>query len=166
MESEPILNTNTPNTNITNVINAITNLSSRPEWDDYFMSIAYLISKRSSCHRLHVGCVIVKDNRIVVTGYNGHIAKTEHISIVKDGHEQATIHAEMNAICDASKRGAILDGCTAYISHFPCLNCTKMLIGAGIQSVVYGQDYKNDDIAYKLLDVAKVNIVQYKTEKI
>src|SRR5580700_5916753 len=115
-------------TSINDIISSIQQMKSRPEWDGYFMAIAYLISKRSSCHRLHVGCVIVCDNRIIATGYNGHIPKTDHISIMKDGHEQATIHAETNAICDASRRGASLDGSTAYISHFPCINCTKMLI--------------------------------------
>ena len=72
----------------------------RPDWNSYFISVALLTSIRSSCHRLHVGCVIVKDNRILSTGYNGFLPNAPHKSIVINDHEQATVHAEQNSITD------------------------------------------------------------------
>lgn len=81
------------------------NTETRMEWDDYFISIALLASQRSPCTRLHVGSVIVKDNRMISMGYNGFIAGCPHVSHMRDGHEQSTIHSEINAICDCAKRG-------------------------------------------------------------
>ena len=117
-------------------VKTIKSLEWRPEWSEYFMSVAYLLAKRSSCDRLHVGCVIVKDNRIVTTGYNGHLAGTTHKSFVRDGHEMMTIHAETNAIADAAKRGVSLSNCIAYVTHIPCINCIKILLSAGIKKVI------------------------------
>ena len=97
--------------------------SKRLNWDEYFMSMALLISIRSSCHRLHVGCIIVKNNRVISAGYNGFIAGLPHHSVVRDGHEQNTVHAEQNAIVDAARRGVSLEGSTAYITHYPCIIC-------------------------------------------
>ena len=76
----------------------------RISWEDYFMQTAQLASVRSPCERLKVGCVLVKNNRLISMGYNGFLGGCEHKSIVRDGHEQATIHAEINAITDAAKR--------------------------------------------------------------
>jgi dCMP deaminase len=117
----------------------------RISWDEYFMSTAELISRRSSCHKLHVGCVLVKDKRIIATGYNGHIPGQDHVSISKNGHEMATIHAEQNAICDCASRGIETKGAVAYITHYPCINCFKFLIAAGVNEIVYKQDYKNEN---------------------
>ena len=97
--------------------------NNRPEWNDYFMSIAILVSQRSSCSRLKVGCVIVNNNRIISTGYNGFLPGAEHHSIVIDNHEQATVHAEQNSICDAASRMVSVKNSTIYITHYPCLNC-------------------------------------------
>src|SRR6478609_9401129 len=88
----------------------------RPSWDEYFMATAKLIASRSNCERLHVGCVIVtagdRKNRLVAAGYNGFLPGTPHVSRVRDNHEQATVHAEQNAIADAARRGSSVDGCT------------------------------------------------------
>ena len=107
--------------------NIVKILSTRPGWDEYFMSLAVLTSSRSSCERLKVGCVIVKDNYILSTGYNGFIAGGPHSSIIRDDHEQATIHAETNAIACCAKRGNNVNDACVYITHFPCINCFKIL---------------------------------------
>lgn len=100
----------------------------RPSWDEYFKEIALVTSKRSSCERLAVGCVIVRENRIISQGYNGFMSGCPHESIVRDNHEQATVHAEQNAISDCAKRGVSSNNTTAYITHFPCINCMRLLI--------------------------------------
>ena len=98
---------------VNSIQKTVKNFNNRLEWDEYFMSVAYLITARSTCHRLQVGCVIVKDNRILSSGYNGFLPKAPHKSFVRNNHEQATVHAEQNAIADCAKRGASCDGCTA-----------------------------------------------------
>jgi dCMP deaminase len=118
----------------------------RISWNDYFMKAATLASVRSPCDRLKVGCVIVKNNRLISMGYNGFLAGTEHKSIVRWGHEQATIHAEINAITDAAKRGVSIDDSVAYITHYPCINCFKALASSGVKKIYYQVDYKNDPI--------------------
>jgi dCMP deaminase len=134
----------------------------RPSWDEYFMSVALLISLRSACDRLQVGCVFVtggdQSNRIVAAGYNGFLPGAPHVSHVREGHEQATVHAEQNAIADAARRGIPLLGATAYISHFPCINCTKLLASAGIRVIKYHWDYKNDPLAEDLLQEAGIDV--------
>lgn len=122
----------------------------RITWQDYFMKAATLASIRSPCERLKVGCVLVKDNRLISMGYNGFLAGTEHRSIVRHGHEQATIHAEINAITDAAKRGVSIDGAEAYITHYPCLNCFKALASSGIKKIYYEIDYNNDPMLGEL----------------
>ena len=86
----------------------------RPNWDEYFKEISLVTSKRSSCTRLNVGCVLVKDNRIISQGYNGFLPGQPHESIVRDNHEQATVHAEQNSICDCAKRGVSCEGATSH----------------------------------------------------
>lgn len=146
------------------VSHVTTQLESRPSWDDYFMATALLISTRSPCERLHVGCVIVssgeRKNRIVAAGYNGFLPGTPHVSRVRDGHEQATVHAEQNAVADAARRGSSLEGCIAYVTHFPCINCAKILAAAGISEVRYHRDYNNDLMVAPLLTDSGVKIVQ------
>jgi dCMP deaminase len=122
----------------------------RMDWDDYFMSMALLISSRSSCERLHVGCVLVKDTHVISVGYNGFLAGLPHESKVVGGHEQATVHAEQNAIADCAKRGISTIGATAYITHYPCINCFKILISAGIAEIKYHKEYKNDPLVREL----------------
>ena len=122
----------------------------RISWDDYFMQTAELASVRSPCERLKVGCVLVKNNRLISMGYNGVLAGTDHQSIVRNGHEQATIHAEINAITDAAKRGVSIDEAVAYITHYPCLNCFKALASSGIRKIYYKEDYRNDPVVEEL----------------
>ena len=125
-------------------------MTDRITWDEYFINVADLASVRSPCERLKVGCVLVKNNRLISMGYNGFLAGTNHKSIVRDGHEQATIHAEINAITDAAKRGASIDDCVAYVTHYPCINCYKALASSGIKKIYYKNSYKNDPILEEL----------------
>lgn len=138
----------------------VADLPNRPSWDEYFMATALLIASRSSCARLHVGCVLVSDgvhkHRIVAAGYNGFLPGAPHCSHVRDGHEQATVHAEQNAITDAARRGVSVAGAIAYISHYPCINCAKILIASGIAAVKYHADYQNDPLVAALFDEANV----------
>ena len=130
------------------------------DWDTYFMSIALLASTRSLCHRLRVGCVIVKDNRVVSMGYNGFLPGAPHDSVVREGHEQATVHAEQNAISDAACRGVAMGGATAYITHYPCLNCAKLLAASGVTHIKYHSSYNNDplveEIVGKMVRISKI----------
>ena len=124
----------------------LSKLNEPMEWEMYFSCLALLISGRSACDRLHVGCVLVKDKRILSTGYNGFLPSAPHKSIVRDNHEQATVHAEQNAISYAAKNGISVDGATAYITHYPCINCCKILLASGIKTIRYINDYKNDTL--------------------
>lgn len=137
-------------------------LGNRPSWDEYFMATAFLMSSRSACGRLHVGCVMVSSgehrNRIIAAGYNGFLPGCPHSSKVRDGHEQATVHAEQNAIADAARRGVSLEGATAYITHFPCINCAKIMAAAGVRTVKFRNDYNNDPLVSELLAEAGIVI--------
>lgn len=138
--------------------------SQRPSWDAYFMATALLMASRSSCGRLRVGCVIVsggeQKNRIIAAGYNGFLPGAPHRSRVRDGHEQATVHAEQNAICDAARRGVSLEGATVYITHFPCINCAKILSAAGIRCIKYHSDYHNDGLVEEILAESRVMLIK------
>lgn len=132
----------------------------RPTWDEYFKEIVQVTAKRSPCERLQVGCLLVKDNRIISQGYNGFLPGCPHVSIVRDNHEQATVHAEQNALCDCAKRGVSCDGCIAYVTHYPCVICARLLFASGIREVKYVHEYKNDEIVSLLADQAGVAIVK------
>ncbi|MCW5549117.1 MAG: dCMP deaminase [Opitutaceae bacterium] len=138
--------------------------SHRPSWDEYFMATALLMATRSPCERLNVGCVIVtggeRRNRLVAAGYNGYLPGSPHVSRLRDGHEQATVHAEQNAVADAARRGSSVEGCVAYITHYPCINCAKILASAGIAEVRYREDYNNDPLVAPLLADAGVKVLQ------
>ena len=138
------------------------NFKDRLEWDEYFMSIALLASCRSPCQRLHVGSVIVKNNRLISMGYNGYIPGAPHISRVQDNHEQSIIHSEINAITDCAKRGVSLEGAKIYITHYPCLNCFKSIASCGIKEVFYLDDYNNNSIVEELANDS--NIIVKKIE--
>jgi dCMP deaminase len=143
---------------LSEIINIKNKQIERVNWDEYFMSIALLASCRSPCNRLHVGCVIVKDNRIISMGYNGFIAGAPHTSIIIDNHEQSTIHSEINAITDCAKRGVSLNSSKIYITHFPCLNCFKSIAACGITEIIYNENYNNNDIVYFLAKDANIII--------
>lgn len=147
-----------PINDIAEAINSFDNI--RLNWDEYFICIALLTASRSSCERLKVGCIITKNNRIISTGYNGHISGAPHNSYIKDDHEQATIHAEQNAITDAAKRGVQLDDSIAYITHYPCINCFKLLVQSGIKTIKYLNDYKNDNFVQTLLQSSGVRLIK------
>lgn len=139
--------------------------SNRLDWDEYFMSLALLISCRSPSERLHVGAVIVRDNRVVASGYNGFPAGAPHHSVMLDGHEINTIHAEQNAISDAAKRGVSIDGSTIYITHYPCVHCAKYIISSGIRAVFYFEDYRNQDVVATLFRESRVVCQKMITKK-
>ena len=130
----------------------------RPSWDQYFKELVLLTSKRSSCEKLHVGCIFVKNNRIIAQGYNGYISGCEHKMIIKDNHNIATIHAEQNTITDCARRGVSCDNCTAYITHYPCFNCMKLLTSSGIRNIKYINDYNNDELVNNLANEANIII--------
>jgi dCMP deaminase len=117
----------------------------RPTWDEYYKELAIVTAKRSPCKRLHVGCLLVKDNRIIAQGYNGYLAGCPHEQIMCDGHEIATVHAEQNAVSYCAKYGVQCEGCTAYITHYPCINCMKSLCASGVKDIKYVDDYRNDE---------------------
>jgi dCMP deaminase len=146
------------------IAEATARFAARPSWDDYFMATAVLLSTRSPCERLHVGCVLVsageRKNRLVAAGYNGFLPGTPHTSRLRDGHEQATVHAEQNAVADAARRGISVEGCIAYVTHYPCINCAKILASAGLAEIRYRSDYHNDPLVAPLLRDAGVKILQ------
>ena len=124
----------------------------RPSWTEYFKTIVEVTATRSPCKRLQVGCLLVKDKRIISQGYNGFLPGCAHESKVEDGHEQATVHAEQNAITDCAKRGVSCDGAEAYITHYPCVNCMKLLCASGICNIYYIHNYKNDPLVVYFLN--------------
>ena len=132
----------------------------RPTWKEYFRDLVTLTATRSSCSRLHVGCILVRDNYIVSQAYNGFLAECPHESHIRDNHEQATVHAEQNAIADCAKRGVSCNNCEAYITHYPCLNCAKLLLSAGIKKIYYINNYNNDLLVAKFCEQMKCEIKQ------
>jgi len=136
----------------------------RPDWDSYFLKIAFAVSERSTCDRALVGCVLVLEKRILTTGFNGSPAGLPHCEevghLMVDGHCVRTIHAETNAIIQAALHGVSTKGSTCYVTHFPCINCTKALINAGITRLVYCNNYRIDDNALAFLKAAQIEICE------
>src|SRR5512143_3739255 len=134
----------------------------RPDWDSYFMKIAYAVSERSTCDRAFVGCVLVLEKRILTTGFNGSPAGLPHCDevghLIVEGHCVRTIHAATNAIIQAALHGVSTRGATCYVTHFPCINCAKVLINAGITRLVYSEAYRIDDFALDFLKSAKIEV--------
>ncbi len=141
----------------------------RPPWDDYFMKIAEDVAVRSTCDRAAVGAVLVKDKHIISTGYNGSPAGLEHCDdvghLMIEGHCVRTVHAEVNAIIQAAVFGLATRDAVCYVTHFPCLNCTKMLINARISKLIYRNAYRIDPIALEFLKTAGVELLSYKKEQ-
>lgn len=142
----------------------------RISWNQYFMAQSHLLALRSTCTRLAVGATIVRDKRIIAGGYNGSIAGGEHCidegCYVIDNHCVRTIHAEMNAILQCAKFGVPTSDAEIYVTHFPCLQCCKAIIQAGIKTVYYAQDYKNHPYGIELFEKAGVKTVQVIAEKV
>lgn len=139
------------------------------------MDIAVKAAGRSTCDRAHVGCVIVRDNRQLSTGYNGSISGLDHCDdaghLVVNGACIRTIHAEENAIVNAAKLGISLDGSTAYITHFPCWRCFRSLVQVGIKRIVYLNfklDAAMDAVKSIYMEVAdtRVEVVNSKGENL
>jgi len=136
----------------------------RPSWDHYFMQITFQVAKRSTCPRAAVGAVIVRDKRILTTGYNGAPSGLPHCTeagcLIVNGHCVRTLHAEQNSIIQGALHGVDVSGSTIYVTHQPCLNCAKMIINAGIERVVYAGHYP-DEIARTFLEEAGVEQSRY-----
>jgi dCMP deaminase len=138
----------------------------RPGWDEYFMQIARTVATRATCPRASVGAVLVRDHRILTTGYNGAPRRVAHCSDVGchmvNGHCVRSTHAEANAIVQGALHGISLEGATAYTTHQPCISCSKLLISAGVLRIVYDQPYP-DEYATVLLAEAGVAVVHFAT---
>ena len=143
----------------------------RPSWNEYFIEIVELVKTRSTCLRRQVGALIVKDRRILSTGYNGAPMGIKHCSEVGclreelhvpsgERHELCRgVHAEQNAIVQAAYSGTSIKGSTLYITTSPCSVCAKMIINAGIKKVIYKGDYP-DEMAMSMLAEAGVRVVK------
>ena len=149
---------------IDTIVDVAKDLEARPSWDEYFMATAFLIATRSACQRLNVGCVIVSKgthkNRIIAAGYNGFLPGAPHISRVDNDHEQSTVHAEQNAISDAARRGVSLSGSTAYITHFPCIVCAKLLVAAGVNEIKFHFDYNNNPMVEEIFKENEIKCIK------
>jgi len=145
----------------------------RPIWDEYFMEIAQVVAKRSTCIRRSVGAVLVKNKQILATGYNGTPMGLPHCENVGCLREQLKVpsgkchelcrgvHAEQNAITQAAYHGVSVKGATLYCTHQPCVVCTKMLINAGIERVVYDNPYP-DTLAQEMMGQSQMKIEVFK----
>lgn len=145
----------------------------RPNWHEYFMEIAHVVAKRSTCIRRKVGAVLVKDNQILTTGYNGVPKGIQHCDVVGclraqmnvpsgERHELCRgLHAEQNAIIQAAVHGIKVKGATLYCTNKPCVVCTKMIINAGINDVYIAEDYP-DKLAEEMFKAAGIKAIQLK----
>jgi len=143
----------------------------RPDWDQYFLEIAQVVAKRSTCVRRQIGAVIVRDRRILTTGYNGAPSGLKHcieMGCLRDElgiasgtrHEMCrALHSEMNAVIQAAQHGVSTRGATIYSTRQPCSVCARMIINAGIIRVVYTGDYP-DDFSMELLREAGIELVR------
>ncbi len=144
----------------------------RPSWTEYFMTITKVVAKRSTCLRRHVGAILVKDKRILATGYNGSPAGLRHCEEVGCLREDSSVpsgerhelcrglHAEQNAIIQAAYHGIPISGATVFCTNKPCVICSKMIINAGITKICYDQDY-DDSLADQMLAEADIEIVRF-----
>lgn len=144
----------------------------RPGWDQYFMDITKVVAERSTCLRRHVGAILVKDKRILTSGYNGAPAGLKHcleIGCLRrrlgvpsgERHELCRgLHAEQNAVIQAAVHGIAIKGAMCYVTHQPCLFCAKMLINAGIDKVIFQGEYP-DQFAQEMFAEAGVKLEVY-----
>ncbi len=144
----------------------------RVSWDEYFMEIAEIVKTRSTCMRRQIGAVIVKDNRIIPTGYNGAPSGCRHCTEIGSCYRQEhnipsgerhelcrALHAEQNAIIQAARIGNTTDGATIYVTNQPCVICAKMCINAGIKRIVYKDSYP-DALSLEMLGEAGIELVK------
>ena len=153
--------------------------SKRPDWDEYFMNIAHVAAQRSSCSRRQVAAVIVKDRRVISTGYNGTPRGVTNCNEggcprcnstdIKSGHnlhECLCCHAEENSIVQAACHGIVLENSMLYTTYSPCLLCAKMIINAGIKEVVFHSRYSIDDTSSSILREAGITLRPLKEESL
>jgi dCMP deaminase len=146
---------------------------SRPSWHEYFMQITELVGTRATCLRRKVGAVIVRDRRILTTGYNGPPQNITHCEDrggclrdelnIPSGQRMElsrAIHAEQNAIIQAAKVGISIQDSTLYVTTHPCFTCAKMLINAGVKKIIYKDGYP-DEFAREILEEAGVEVIQF-----
>lgn len=146
----------------------------RPGWDEYFMGITEMVSSRSTCLRRKVGAIIVKEKRILTTGYNGPPQGVKHCDElggclrdklkVPSGERMElsrAVHAEQNAIIQSAKYGIEINGGTMYVTNHPCFICAKMIINAGIKKIIYKEGYP-DEFSKEILREANVEVIKYK----
>ena len=143
----------------------------RPSWDQYFMELTHVVAKRSTCLRRKVGAIIVRDKRVLTTGYNGAPSGLAHCSETGCLREQRNVpsgerhelcrglHAEQNAIIQAAQHGTSIKGATLYCTHQPCILCSKMIINAGIERIVFKGSYP-DELAQDMLKEAEIQLEQ------
>lgn len=133
------------------------------KWDAYYIEVTEAVSKLGSCPRARVGAVVVKDKRIISTGYNGSPSGTDHCDdvgcLMIDNHCKRTIHAEVNAILHADRNDLI--GATLYCNYLPCLECTKVIAQVGIKEVVYLNEYRPNPHSEKLFLEKGVQVRRY-----
>ena len=146
-------------------------ISDRPSWDEYFMTIAKEVATRSTCLRRKVGAIVVKDKRILSTGYNGAPRNLQHCIVtgclrekenIPSGqrHEMCrALHAEQNALLQAATYGVAIEGASLYCTTQPCVLCAKMIINVGIKKIYIAESYP-DELALSLLDEAKIEIIK------
>ncbi len=150
----------------------MTDTVKRISWQRYFMGFATLAAQRSSCLRRKVGAVLVKDNQVLSTGYNGAPSKIGHCDergCIRSEHNIPSgqrhelcrgLHAEQNAIIQAAKHGVSIRGATLYCTTFPCIICTKMLINAGIKKIYYAEGY-SDELSRQMLEESNVDVILF-----
>ena len=149
----------------------------RPTWDQYFIDITHLVATRSTCLRRQVGALLVKERNILATGYNGTpsgIRHCEEVGCLRERlgvpsgqrHELCRgLHAEQNAIIQAARHGINIDGATLYCTTMPCVICTKMVINAGVQRIVYEQGYA-DELAAEMLAETGIEVTRFERSKL
>lgn len=141
----------------------------RPSWDEYFLELSDLVSTRATCLRLKVGAVLVKDKKIISTGYNGAPKKLpdclEAGCYIVDNHCIRTIHAEVNAVVQAAFHGISTADTIIYVNWLPCYHCAKVLVNAGINQIVFRRIYRPDPVTKKLLRQAKIKLLHLKNDK-
>ncbi|MEA3494313.1 MAG: dCMP deaminase family protein [Candidatus Margulisiibacteriota bacterium] len=147
---------------------------SRPKWNDYFMKITENVAERATCVKRKVGAIIVKDNRILSTGYNGAPKGFDHCTEATCIRKQMNVpsgqrhelcrglHAEQNAIIQAAVHGVSIDGSIMYCNYQPCVICVKMIINAGITKLVYAGGYP-DELAEEMLKESNLQVVKYES---
>ena len=141
----------------------------RPTWDEYFMEVCRAIAKRETCDRGRSGCVIARDNQLLVTGYVGaprglphcddvghQFKKVQHVDGSISQHCVRTVHAEQNAICQAAKRGISIDGATLYCKMTPCRTCAMLIINCGIKRVIAEKRYHDSADSIEMFKQAGV----------